>query len=120
MALAYRAALLRHRRLPGARELTRWLEAAGSRYGLYRQTGILLILVAVDILTAPMAVYLGTLAYDLLAGRSAEPWRFRSHLSIVALTFLLVCYLLDVYRVHGRAPIERFPMRVKAASATLA
>lgn len=106
--------------LPDARTLRRWLEAAVSQYGLYRGMGILVLLVLVDILTTQAAFQFGPLAYQLLTQGGAGPWRFDPHLALAALTFPAVCYLLDVYRVHGRAPIERFPVRIKATCATLA
>jgi Undecaprenyl-phosphate galactose phosphotransferase WbaP len=79
-----------------------------------RRTGILLVLLAADALAAQIAFHLGSLIGELAVRRSLASWTLDPHLSIAALTLPLGYYLLDVYRIHGQAPVERFPARIKA------
>jgi Undecaprenyl-phosphate galactose phosphotransferase WbaP len=74
---------------------------------------MLLALVAADAVAAQIAFYLGVKCYAVVAG-AAAPFGFSAQLSVIALSLPIGYLLLDVYRVHGQAPIERFPLRIKA------
>jgi Undecaprenyl-phosphate galactose phosphotransferase WbaP len=75
---------------------------------------MLLSLVLADALAAQVAFYLGAVLYSAVAGQGAIAFGFSLQLSMMALSMPIGYVLLDVYRVHGQAPIERFPLRIKA------
>ncbi len=75
---------------------------------------ILPALMAADALAALAALHLGTALYAALGGAGLAVRGVDPLLSLGALTMPIGYYLLDVYSVHGRAPIERFPRRIKA------
>jgi Undecaprenyl-phosphate galactose phosphotransferase WbaP len=75
---------------------------------------MLLSLVLVDALTAQVAFFLGAELYSAFATDEAMAFGFNLQLSLMALTLPVGFLLLDVYQVHGQAPIERFPLRIKA------
>jgi Undecaprenyl-phosphate galactose phosphotransferase WbaP len=81
-------------------------------FGLSARTIMLCSLVLVDTVAAQVAFHLGAKLYAALAGATASG--FSTHLSAMALTLPIGYLFLDVYRVHGQAPIERFPVRIKA------
>jgi FlaA1/EpsC-like NDP-sugar epimerase len=82
--------------------------------GVSARVIMLFSLVLVDALAAQVAFHLGTALYSALAGGGIAAAGFSARLSAMALTLPLGHLLLDVYRVHGQAPIERFPFRIKA------
>ncbi|MGH6895121.1 MAG: sugar transferase [Geminicoccaceae bacterium] len=73
----------------------------------------LLSLILADALAVQVAFYLGAEVYAAVAGEGSAAAGFSPQLAGLALTLPLGYLLLDVYRVHGQAPIERFPWRVK-------
>jgi Undecaprenyl-phosphate galactose phosphotransferase WbaP len=75
---------------------------------------MLLALVLADAGAAQAAFYLGAELYSRLASQDPTAFGFGPQLSVMALTLPIGYALLDVYRVHGQAPIERFPLRIKA------
>jgi hypothetical protein len=81
-------------------------------FGLSARTIMLCSLVLVDTVAAQIAFHLGAQLYAALAGESAVS-AFSTHLSAMALTLPIGYLFLDVYRVHGQAPIERFPVRIR-------
>ena len=74
---------------------------------------MLLALVLGDVLAIQIAFFLGA---ELYSGLASAPGGFGFSLQLSAMALLLpVGYiLLDVYRVCDQAPIERFPLRIKA------
>ena len=115
MAFAFKEATLsaERRSLP---RLGRALElgAAPGRLRLSGRVVMLLATVVVDCLAALAAFHLGAEAYLAVTGQGPESLAIHPHLSVVALSLPIGYWLLDVYRVHGQAPIERFPLRIKA------
>jgi Undecaprenyl-phosphate galactose phosphotransferase WbaP len=115
MAFAFKEATLsaERRSLP---RLGRALElgAAPGRLRLSGRVVMLLATVVVDCLAALAAFHLGAEAYLAVTGQGPESLAIHPHLSVVALSLAIGYWLLDVYRVHGQAPIERFPLRIKA------
>jgi Undecaprenyl-phosphate galactose phosphotransferase WbaP len=95
-------------------EPTDEVEAAHGRLALSGRMLMLLSLVLVDAVAAQIAFHLGAELYSAVAGQVATAFGFSSQLSVMALTLPIGYVLLDVYRVHGQAPIERFPLRIKA------
>jgi hypothetical protein len=90
--------------------------AGGAVRGLSGRSArimMLLSLVLVDVLSAQLAFFLGSALYSELGGAGATASGFSLQLSLMALALPLGYVLLDVYRVHGQAPIERFPLRIK-------
>jgi Undecaprenyl-phosphate galactose phosphotransferase WbaP len=85
-----------------------------GRLALASRMLLLLSLIVVDALAAQAAFYLGPELYSIVAGGPPVAFGFSPHLSVMALTLPIGYILLDVYRVHGQAPIERFTLRVKA------
>ena len=115
MAFAYKEAAL----APDRRSLPRLGRAAasGAAPGRLRRSGrfaMLVSAVVVDCLAALAAFHLGAEAYLALTGQGPEGLAIHPHLSMAALSLPIGYWLLDVYRVHGQAPIERFPLRIKA------
>ena len=88
--------------------------AAPGRLRLSGRAAMLLALVVVDCLAALAAFHLGAEAYLAVTARGPKASAIRPHLARVALSLPIGYWLLDVYRVHGQAPIERFPLRIKA------
>ncbi len=112
MAFAYKdAALSADRQALPRLERARGSAAVPGRLRLSGRVPMLLALVAVDCLAALAAFQLGAEAYLAVEGQDALA--IRPHLAAVALSLPIGCWLLDVYRVHGQAPIERFPLRIK-------
>jgi len=90
--------------------------AGGAVRGLSGRSArimMLLSLVLVDVLSAQLAFFLGSALYSELGGAGVTASGFSLQLSLMALALPLGYVLLDVYRVHGQAPIERFPLRIK-------
>ena len=85
-----------------------------SSFGLSARMIMLLSLVLVDAAAAQAAFYLGAQLYAALAGETQAASGLGPHLSAMALILPIGFLFLDVYRVHGQAPIERFPVRIKA------
>lgn len=81
---------------------------------------VLLSLVLVDGLGAQAAFYLGNALYGLLTPEALATSRLGGQLAMMALVLPVGYCLLDVYRVHGQAPIERFPLRIKTTCALFA
>ncbi|HET9199436.1 MAG TPA: exopolysaccharide biosynthesis polyprenyl glycosylphosphotransferase [Dehalococcoidia bacterium] len=75
---------------------------------------MVLSLILVDGLAAQIAFYLGSETYGALVGEDPALSGFSPYLSVMALTLPVGYLLLDVYRVQGQAPVERFPLRIKA------
>ncbi|MDX6750226.1 sugar transferase [Geminicoccaceae bacterium 1502E] len=82
--------------------------------------GVLLLLVLVDALAAQIALQLGVTLDDVLVHGRPPTWELDPDLSLAALLLAGGYYLLDVHRLHGQAPIERFPVRIKATGALFA
>jgi Undecaprenyl-phosphate galactose phosphotransferase WbaP len=74
---------------------------------------MLLALVLGDVLAIQIAFFLGAQLYSGVANAPAG-FGFSLHLSVMALLLPIGYILLDVYRVCDQAPIERFPVRIKA------
>jgi Undecaprenyl-phosphate galactose phosphotransferase WbaP len=74
----------------------------------------LLSLVLADALAAQAAFYLGAELYSAVANEPSGGFGFNPQLAVMALSLPVGYALLDVYRVPGQAPIERFPLRIKA------
>jgi Undecaprenyl-phosphate galactose phosphotransferase WbaP len=75
---------------------------------------MLLSLVLVDAVAAQIAFYLGAELYSAAGSEEAMAFGFGPQLALMALMLPIGYILLDVYRVYGQAPIERFPLRIKA------
>jgi Undecaprenyl-phosphate galactose phosphotransferase WbaP len=115
MAFAFKEAALSadRRALPGF-DLAGEFQAGQGRLHPSGRVTMLLSLVAADCLAALAAFHLGAESYLTVTGRASEAFASRPHAAVVALSLPFVYWLLDVYRVHGQAPIERFPLRIKA------
>jgi len=114
MAFAYKeAALSDHRSLPRLGRAHE-LGTAPGRLRLSGRVAMVLATVLVDCLAALAAFHLGAAAYLAVTGQGPESLAIHPHLSVVALSLPIGYWLLDVYRIHGQAPIERFPLRIKA------
>ncbi len=114
MAFAYKeAALTADRQALPRFELAREFQAAPGRLRRSGRVTMLLSLVAVDCLAALAAFHLGVSAYLAVTGQGPAGLAV-PHPVVVALSLPLCYWLMDVYRVHGQAPIERFPLRIKA------
>jgi Undecaprenyl-phosphate galactose phosphotransferase WbaP len=90
---------------------------AGGAQGRLPRSGrmiMLLSLVLVDAVAAQIAFYLGAGLYSAAVSDEARAFGFGPQLALMALMMPVGYILLDVYRVHGHAPIERFPLRIKA------
>jgi Undecaprenyl-phosphate galactose phosphotransferase WbaP len=79
--------------------------------GRFARISMLASLVLVDALSAQVAFFLGAELYSKLVVPTG--FEFSYQLALMALTLPIGYALLDVYRLHGQAPIERFPLRVK-------
>jgi Undecaprenyl-phosphate galactose phosphotransferase WbaP len=95
-------------------EPARAVEPVPGLLGVPGRVVMVLALVLADALAAVIAFYLGVEVYGALAGRGAAAADFSPQLAVLALTLPIGYLLLDVYQVHGQAPIERFPWRIKA------
>ena len=84
-----------------------------ARFGL-SGTVMLLSLILADVAALQAAVFLGPQLYQLLVGGPFTTPGLDVQMALGALVFPIGYALLGVYRVHGRAPIERFPARIKA------
>jgi Undecaprenyl-phosphate galactose phosphotransferase WbaP len=73
---------------------------------------MLLSLVLVDAVAAQIAFYCGAELYSAAISEETG-FGFGPELAVMALMLPLGYVVLDVYRVHGQAPIERFPFRIK-------
>ncbi len=115
MGFAYKeAAISADRQALPRFELEREFDTAPGRLRLSGRVTMLLSLLAVDCLAALAAFDLGAGAYLAATGQGPEGLAIRPHPFVVALSLPIAYWLLDVYRVHGQAPIERFPLRIKA------
>ena len=115
MAFAYKeAAIAADRQALPRFELAREFEAAPGRLRLSGRVTMLLRCwrSTASRLWPPSTS--GPQAYLAVTGQGPEGLAFRPHLFVVALSLPIAYWLLDVYRVHGQAPIERFPLRIKA------
>jgi Undecaprenyl-phosphate galactose phosphotransferase WbaP len=75
---------------------------------------MLLSLVLADVVAVQIAFYLGAELYSAAASEKTTAFGFGPQLAVMALMLPVGYLLLDVYRVYGQAPIERFPLRIKA------
>jgi Undecaprenyl-phosphate galactose phosphotransferase WbaP len=115
MAFAYKeAALSADRQALPRFDQAREFGAAPGRLRLSGRAAMQLSTVVIDCLAALAAFHLGAEAYLTVTGHGPETLAIRPHLSLAALSLPIGYGLLDVYRVHGQAPIERFPLRIKA------
>ena len=116
MAFAYKE----HAVSPGHRPALLGLDPASKievglgRLALSGRMLMLLSLIVADALAAQVAFHLGAELYATVAGGGPAPFGLSPGLSLMALTLPIGYILLGVYRVHGQAPIERFPSRIKA------
>ena len=83
-------------------------------------TVMLLSLVVADVAALQAAVLLGPQFYHLLTGGWFTPPSFDAQMALGVFLFPIGYALLGVYRVQGRAPIERFSSRVKVTCLLLA
>jgi Undecaprenyl-phosphate galactose phosphotransferase WbaP len=90
------------------------IEEGLGRLALSGRMVMLVSLIVADALAAQLSFHLGAELYSTVAGGGPGVFGFWPHLSLMALTLPVGYILLDVYRVHGQAPIERFPLRIKA------
>jgi hypothetical protein len=72
----------------------------------------LLALVLADALAAQAAFYLGAELYSAVVSGAFWGFGLSPQLAVMALSLPIGYLLLDVYRVPGQAPIERFPLRI--------
>ncbi len=117
MAFAFKQAALAADRaaLPGL-DLGREVEPATGRGRLSRRATTLLALIVLDCLAALAAFHLGVEGYLAITRQAAESLAIRPPEAVIALSLPVAYWLLDVYLVGGQAPIERFPLRIKATS----
>jgi Undecaprenyl-phosphate galactose phosphotransferase WbaP len=97
-------------------DLARQVEATpgGGALGVPSRLIMLLSLILADALAIQGALYLGSEIHWMLAGSGPRALALDPRLPLAALALPLGYWLLDVYRVHAQAPIERFPLRIKA------
>ncbi|MCE3247532.1 MAG: hypothetical protein K0R41_1357, partial [Geminicoccaceae bacterium] len=106
MAFAYKeAALSADRQALPRLDQAREFGAAPGRLRLSGRAAMLLSTVVVDCIAALAAFHVGAEAYLAVTGQGPESLATRSHLSLAALSLPIGYGLLDVYRVHGQAPI---------------
>ena len=116
MALAYKE----HAGAPAYRPALRGLALppeAGGAHGQLARSGriiMLLSLILVDAVTAQIAFYLGTELYAAATSARTAGFGFGPQFAAMALVVPVGYVVLDVYRIHGQAPIERFSLRIKA------
>ena len=104
---ASRAALLGLNSPPEVDGAPGWLGRSGRLV-------VLLSLVLIDAAAAQIAFYFGAELYSAARSGVTTPFAFGPQLALTALMLPVGYVLLDVYRVHGQTPIERFPLRIKA------
>jgi Undecaprenyl-phosphate galactose phosphotransferase WbaP len=116
MAFAYKehAVLTADRRSLLGLDQASDVEAGFRRLVLSGRMIMMLSLLLVDVLAAQVAFYLGAELYSTVVRGGPVAFGFSPQLSVMALTLPIGYILLDVYRVHRQAPIERFPLRIKA------
>ena len=116
MALAYKEHAASPAYRPALLGLDLPSEGAGARGRLDRSGRLImsLSLVLVDAVAAQIAFYLGAGLYSAARGGGTFSFGFGPELAAMALTLPIGYGLLDLYRVHGQTPIERFPLRIKA------
>jgi Undecaprenyl-phosphate galactose phosphotransferase WbaP len=111
MALAYDRAGL-------AATLGRATSAANdlgrSAIGLSARIVMPVSLLVADVVALQAAIFLGPALHRLIVDGAFSLPGFDTRMALGALALPVGYALLDVYRVHGRAPIERFPLRIKA------
>jgi Undecaprenyl-phosphate galactose phosphotransferase WbaP len=95
-------------------ELGRKVEAmlGPGAFSLSGKMLMVLSLILVDGLAAQIAFHLGAEIYGAFVKEGTTG--FSPHLSVMALSLPIGYVLLDVYRVQGQAPVERFPLRITA------
>lgn len=95
---------------------------AGLRAGIDPSNRIFTLtsLIAFDVVAIQVALQLAAELYRTLAGAGLDAPVLDLRMAIAALVLPAGYWLLDVYRVHGRAPMERFPRRIKATCLLLA
>jgi Undecaprenyl-phosphate galactose phosphotransferase WbaP len=71
-------------------------------------------LLVADLVALQAAIFLGPQLHYLIVAGSFSTSSIDARMALGALVLPIGYALLDVYRVHGRAPIERFPLRIKA------
>ena len=115
MALAYKERAASPAYRPALLGLDSPPEVEGAQGGLARSGSMILLLslVLVDAVAAQIAFYLGAELYSAAISEETV-FGFGPELAGMALILPIGYLLLDVYRVHGQAPIERFPLRIKA------
>jgi Undecaprenyl-phosphate galactose phosphotransferase WbaP len=116
MAFAYKSPAVSpaERRALLGLEPARAVEPVPGLLGVPGRVVMVLALVLADALAALIAFYLGAEVYGALAGGGSATPGFSPELAVLALSLPVGYLLLDVYQVHGQAPIERFPWRIKA------
>ena len=115
MAFAYKeAALSAERQALPRYDRGREFGAAPGRLRLSGRFAMLLSTIVVDCLASLAAFHLGAEAYLTVTGQGPEGLAVHPHLSLAALSLPIGYWFLDMYRVDGQAPIERFPLRIKA------
>lgn len=125
MAFAFRSPILsRSPGVPRPGDALRGMALADRLAEAWGPTGLgppgVLLLVLADILAAQIAVHLGVRLDGLLVHGEAMTWSPDRDLALAALVLSAGLWLADVHRLHGRAPIERFPLRIKATVTLLA
>jgi Undecaprenyl-phosphate galactose phosphotransferase WbaP len=115
MAFAYKESAIATSR-PGLRDLERAgaAHAARGRWGRFARISMVLSLVLVDAVAAQVAFLLGATIYSGFASDSLPAFGFSPQLAVMALALPIGYVLLDVYRAWDLAPVERFPLRIKA------
>jgi Undecaprenyl-phosphate galactose phosphotransferase WbaP len=95
---------------PGRRvRSTPWRGAPGPSGRLLMPASLMLA----DALAILLALCLGSELYRVLAGGSGA-LALDPRLLVAVAALPAGYWLLDIYHVHGQAPIERFPLRIKA------
>jgi Undecaprenyl-phosphate galactose phosphotransferase WbaP len=115
MAFAYQESSIHSPGRPALAGLEMASAPARGGFGQSRRLITVLALVLIDALLAQVAFYLGAEAYRLVAGDGLSALEFSPQLTVMALTLPIGYLLLGVYQVHGQAPIERFPLRIRGA-----
>jgi Undecaprenyl-phosphate galactose phosphotransferase WbaP len=91
------------------------LEGLGrNALGLPGRIVMLASLLVADVVALQAAILLGPQLHRLIVAGSFSVSSIDARMALAALVLPIGYALLDVYRVHGRAPIERFPLRIKA------
>jgi FlaA1/EpsC-like NDP-sugar epimerase len=114
MAFAYKEPAISPAGGRALRGLAREVEPGLRRVGLSGPFVMMLSLVLADALAAQAAFYFGAEVYAIVVPEGTAALGFIPHLAVLALALPIGYCLLGVYRVAGQAPIERFPLRIKA------